>query len=84
MEREGARGLYEELHEKLPYHDGTFRNWAEKRSRAFPFKYDEGVTIGVADSDLTPWDHFTTERDATPWQPPESAGDVGEVQQPEQ
>jgi hypothetical protein len=79
MERAGAEALYADLHEKAPYHDGTFANWSDKRTRGFPFKYDEGVTIGVADHDLSPWDEFTTNRDASPL-PPESGGDAAEEQ----
>lgn len=66
MNQEAARAAYEALHEKRPYHDGTFTSWAERRGPSHPFHYNAGVSIGVADEDLTPWDEFTTKADASP------------------
>ena len=69
MEREAADALYARLHEKQPYHDGTFTSWAEHRSASHPYHFHDGVKIGVAESDLTPHDMFTTEQNASPVPP---------------
>jgi hypothetical protein len=66
MERAAANSAYAKLHEKAPYHDGSFQSWAKDWSTSHPYHYNDGVSIGVADHDLTPWDAFTTERDASP------------------
>lgn len=66
MEREAASAFYGALHEDAPFHDGTFQSWAKERSRSHPYKYDEGVSIGVAKRDLAPHDLFTTKPDASP------------------
>lgn len=58
MERAAAQAKYAELHEALPFHDGTFAKWAKERSASHPYRYDEGVTVWVAEHDLTPHDHF--------------------------
>jgi hypothetical protein len=68
MEREAAKGLYAGLHEKQPFHDGTFTRWAEKRSPAFPYHYLDGVTVWVAAVDHNPDDGFTTDVRASPTQ----------------
>lgn len=66
LERISAGYRYAQLHEKEPYHDGTFGRWAEDRSLEFPFHYSDAVTIGVALTDVAPWDLFTTQRNASP------------------
>lgn len=66
MERAATNSAYAKLHEKAPYHDGTFRSWAKEWSPKHPYHYNDGVSIGVADRDLTPHDAFTTEADASP------------------
>lgn len=71
MEREGAQGRYRDLHKDREHHDGTFTRWSAKRTRETPFGFDEGVTIGVSETDLTPWDDFTTNPEASPV-PPDS------------
>lgn len=58
MEREAAAREYARLHEKKPYHDGTFESWVEKRDDAHPYHFNDGVTIYAADTDLNPHDHF--------------------------
>lgn len=58
MESQAANALYAELHKAKPYHDGTFENWSADRTAAHPYKYDEGVTIWIAETDLAPHDHF--------------------------
>lgn len=61
MEQKAADARYERLHENLPYHDGTFTNWAKDRSADHPYKYDEGVTVLVTPVDYTPDDLFLTD-----------------------
>ena len=58
MERAAADWRYDTLHEKRPFHDGTFESWAEKRSLSHPYHARDGVTLWVAESDLAPHDHF--------------------------
>ena len=53
-----ADAKYDELHEKRPYHNGTFESWAEKRSASHPFHFRDGVGIWVSRDDLTPEDLF--------------------------
>lgn len=54
------------LHEKRPYHDGSFPDdlgqWSEKPSLARPFHYTDGVTIWMAPVDLSPDDDFLGQR----------------------
>lgn len=66
MELEAASSAYDDLHKDAPYHDGTFQSWSKERSAAFPYRYSEGVKLGVADHDLMPWDTFTTDMNASP------------------
>lgn len=73
MERAAAQDAYADLHEKAAFHDGTFQSWNEKRSPEFPYHHSHGVGIGVAPIDPTPWDAFTTERDASPQAPEKPA-----------
>lgn len=58
MATAGAEALYAQLHEGAPFHDGTFKSWAQKRSRTHPYHFSDGVTIWVAEEDLTPDDDF--------------------------
>lgn len=70
MEREAAQEAYTSLHgEDAAWHDGTFKRWSKSRSDEFPYAAGSGVSFGVADVDLAPWDRFTTERDASPERP---------------
>lgn len=39
------------LHEKQPFHNGTFESWSEERSPTHPYRYDDGVTIWAAPID---------------------------------
>lgn len=66
MEREAAAASYAKLHEKEPYHNGSFTSWSKDRGPSHPYHFNEGVSIGVADENLTPWDKFTTEVNASP------------------
>ena len=58
MELAAAEWRYDQLHEKRPFHDGTFGSWSEVRTHAHPYHFRDGVRIFVADSDLNPHDHF--------------------------
>ena len=58
MEQSAAEWRYAQLHEKKPYHDGTFESWSEKQSLKHPYHYSAGVRIWVAETDLAPHDHF--------------------------
>lgn len=49
-----------DLHEALPYHDGQYRNWGKERTASTPYRYDDGVTIWVANYDVDPDDKFLT------------------------
>ena len=60
MDTAAANALYDDLHKDAPYHDGTFKNWAEKRSKSFPYHARDGVLIGASTTDLFPDDHFLT------------------------
>lgn len=69
MAQAAASGLYEDLHSKRQFHDGTFKNWVEERSPSHPYHFRDGVTISVAEHDLTPHDLFTTRESADPIPP---------------
>jgi hypothetical protein len=66
--------MYDLLHEKRPYHDGSFSRWAKESSRQFPFHYLDGVTIWLAPVDMNPDDDFLSESVAG-----ESPDDVSEA-----
>lgn len=66
MELVAANAQYAKLHEKRPYHEGGFKTWAKERSSKHPYRYDEGVHIYLAPTDLNPGDEFLTEEDANP------------------
>jgi predicted amidophosphoribosyltransferase len=69
MEREAAQAAYEAKHEKAPWHDGTFESWAGEQSPEHPYHFRHGVTVGVADRNVAPWDKFTTKAKASPIAP---------------
>ncbi|MGH3996674.1 MAG: hypothetical protein ACRDTJ_04345 [Pseudonocardiaceae bacterium] len=75
MERRAAETLYAELHEKEPYHNGTFASWSKDRGPSHPYHFNDGVSVGVTDRDVTPWDTFTTQRNASPTPPTEDDGE---------
>lgn len=86
MEREAAVEAYQDLHKDRPYHDGTFQSWSADRSRSHPYSAGAGVSFGVADRDLTPWDKFTTDEHASPveseagdQEEPAESGDDGQA-----
>jgi hypothetical protein len=76
MEREAANAAYERLHEARKWHDGTFTRWAEHPSALFPYRFDFGVTVGVAETDLRPGDLFTTQESAPFPVPPQGESDA--------
>lgn len=78
MEREAAQAAYEALHEAEPWHDGTFTQWSKDRSSMYPYHFRHGVTIGVTDGNVAPWDEFTTKRSATPFPPDLHVGVEGD------
>ena len=80
MERVAASEAYRALHEKQPYHDGTFKSWAATRSSSHPVHFEAGVTIGAATEDLAPWDAFTTQVDASPVAPDDRLDDRDEAE----
>lgn len=71
MEQAGARARYERLHKEAPYHDGSFSSWAKERTNSHPYGMFDGVTIWVADRDLTPDDKFLS---------PHRQGDAGDAE----
>lgn len=60
MEVEAAREQYRRLHEKRPWHDGTFTDWAAEPTADHPYHYLHGVRIWVAETDLGLGGRFTT------------------------
>lgn len=64
MENAAANARYTALHEKRPYHDGTFTSWAKERSDRHPYHADWGTTVWVHDVDLSPNDDFLTNEEA--------------------
>jgi hypothetical protein len=69
MEREAAEAFYAALHDKAPWHNGAFSSWAKEQSPRHPIHFRHGVTVGVAPVDLSPWDKFTTDANASPVPP---------------
>jgi len=76
MALQSAEAKYDDLHKALPFHDGTFSNWAAERSKQTPFQYREGVSLWVANIDLTPDDEFLSGRFAD--QAPDDDGERAE------
>lgn len=83
MEREAANARYARLHDDRKWHDGSFTQWAKEPSREFPYRFDFGVTVGVADTDLRPHDLFTT-REAAPFEEQDTGVAPGELAGPGQ
>jgi hypothetical protein len=59
METASALAAYRRLHEKRPWHDGTFTDWAEEQSESHPFHFDHGIRIWVTETDHGLGGHFT-------------------------
>lgn len=84
MEQASAEATYEHLHKETPWHDGTFTSWAKEWSRSHPVPLaGRYIKVGVADHDLTPWDKFTTEVEASPLPPDEEESEAGLPEEPE-
>lgn len=60
METEAARARFARLHEKRPWHDGTFTDWAEEPSGDHPYHYTYGLRIWVTEVDHGFGGNFTT------------------------
>lgn len=62
MEQAAAEWRYDQRHKDAQFHDGTFptdrRLWAKERSAKHPYHYRDGVTLWVAETDVSPHDHF--------------------------
>lgn len=66
----GAQAQWDALHKDRPYHDGSFTSWAEDRSPAHPYHYNDGVSIYIAAEDVAPDDEFLSDERAMPQKPP--------------
>lgn len=66
MEQAAADARYARVHDERKWHNGDFTSWAEKPSREHPYRYDFGVTIGVAETDLYPDDKFLSDERCGP------------------
>jgi hypothetical protein len=53
-----AEARYDALHDKAPFHDGTFTKWAAARDDAHPYHFRDGVTVWVSPTDVNPDDDF--------------------------
>lgn len=51
-EEQAAQARFERLHEKAPWHDGTFESWRAKPDEAHPYHFLHGTTVWVAETDL--------------------------------
>lgn len=65
MELAAADRRYKALHEKLPFHDGTFESWAKEASASHPYNFMDGVRLYVAETDVNPSDDFLSPQRAT-------------------
>ena len=61
--RLAAQRTWDALHEKLPFHDGEFKQWQRDPAPGF-FHYAEGSTVWVASTDLGQGGDFLRQRDA--------------------
>lgn len=77
MQSAAVNAMYDDLHEKRPYHDGLFKVFGEKRSAMTPFHVREGVSIFVSREDYSPDDDFLGQSLAQ-----ESPGDIAEPNGP--
>lgn len=58
MDQAAAERKWAELHEEMPYHDGSFKSWVKERCDSHPYHYTDGVRVWVADVDYSPDDQF--------------------------
>lgn len=61
MQLAAAQELYADLHEEMPFHDGTRERWAKKRSRMFPFHYRDGTSFWMSPVELDPDNDFLSD-----------------------
>lgn len=69
MARSTHEKRYADLHEDEPWHNGLFTEWGAQRTSETPYHRDAGVTVGVAEVDMHPWDDFTRDPNASPIKP---------------
>jgi len=60
MEAAAAQVKFDRLHEKRPWHDGTFTDWAAEPSDEHPYHHSFGTRIWVNATDLALGGKFTT------------------------
>lgn len=78
MEREAADAQHARLHHARPWHNGDGTVWVAEPSLLHPYKFDMGVTIGVAETDLRPDDKFLTRESWAPEVPIDPADEIYE------
>lgn len=61
-----AERLFDALHEREPWHDGTFSTWSGEFSEATPWHYRDGTRIYLAETDENPSDQFLADKLARP------------------
>lgn len=80
MQLAAAMALYAQMHETRPYHSGDFKSWAKERSRDYPFRYDDGVSFYLSETEVNPDDDWLGDGRSVAEQ---AVGDVGEGDQGE-
>lgn len=60
METAAAQARFDGLHEKRPWHDGTFTDWADKQTASHPYHFRHGTRVWAAETDLGLGGDFTT------------------------
>lgn len=63
-EQKVADRRYRALYADREWHDGTGRTFVKDFSPDTPYRFDDGVTISVTPTDLSPNDTFLTKRQA--------------------
>lgn len=58
MDQAAADRKWAALHEKAPWHDGSFTSWVAERSDSHPYHMNDGVRIWVDTTDWNPDDQF--------------------------
>lgn len=65
MVTEAMQAKYARLHEKRPWHNGSFTDWAEEPSVEHPYHYTHGTTIWVSEQDLAVGGEFLSPSDGS-------------------
>lgn len=60
MEAAAADAAFRALHEKRPWHDGTFADWAETQDADHPYHFTFGTKVWVTETDLGLGGKFTS------------------------